>query len=101
MKLRVMADYKSSGIWIMEEVLPGFRHGMISHEALNLPKELSDKFNKWIETKWTWLSKKPSKEEVEEFNRVGSQLAQELKKFLGPEYYVEFESKPGEYTVIK
>lgn len=87
-KLRVMADYSSSGIWVMEPVL-GFRHGMIDCRSLGLPEELSNRFKDWIEMYDNNLNEKDLK--LEEFDRIGLQLAKDLKKFLGPETYVEYE----------
>lgn len=48
LRLRVMADYLSSGIWIMKPVGP-FRHAMISHKKIRLPADLAQQFNDWIE----------------------------------------------------
>jgi len=66
MKLRVMADVHSSGIWEIAPVSSRERHTMIDYEELGLPQELVDTFSDWIESYWL---------------------------FLGNDYYVEFEAE--------
>jgi hypothetical protein len=87
-KLRVMADYGSSGIWVMEPVGP-FRHGMIRHGSLGLPKELSSRFDEWIRLYWKRTEETPF--DVNRFNQIGKALARELKQFAGPDVYIEFQ----------
>ncbi|MEO8609198.1 MAG: hypothetical protein ABI690_15010 [Chloroflexota bacterium] len=89
LRLRVMAEYMSSGIWVIGE-RGAFRHGMIEHASLKLPTNLAQAFNDWIE----WYEDNLSTDEVifdiEKFNAEGLRLATELKKFLGSDVYVEF-----------
>lgn len=93
-KLRVMADYHSSGIWVIEPML-GFRHGMISHEDLGLLANLSNKFKKWIETYNARLNNQDF--DIKEFDHKGLELAKELKSFVGPSIYVEYEPEESDY----
>lgn len=94
MKLRVMAEYDSSGIWVIGQIGP-FRHGMISHTDLGLPPELARRFDQWIEYYDARLADTVPEYahlefNAEEFNRMGRALARELKALVGPECYVEF-----------
>ena len=94
MRLRVMAEYGSSGIWVIEQVGP-FRHGMISHVSLGLPQELARRFDQWINDYDARLADMVPEYahmefDAEEFNRIGRALARELKTLTGPEGYVEF-----------
>lgn len=93
-KLRVMAEYGSSGIWVIGAVGP-FGHGMISHEALGLSSDLSRRFDDWVEMYLDWITK--GELDVERFNATGRILAKELKQAVGPNTYVEFvpESQDG------
>ncbi len=84
--LRVMAEHASSGIWGIGQVGP-FRHGMVSHSRLKLPQLLSARFNSWIEMYETGTA------DVEEFNKCGIQLARDLKVFLGPTVYIEYQGE--------
>lgn len=93
MKLRVMADYESSGIWVIDLKFVPFRHRMIKHESLKLPKELSQKFTDWIRVYWKNYEDHVNFD-VEKFDKQGLELAQELKSFLGKNYYVEYEGWP-------
>lgn len=93
MKLRVMADYASSGIWVIDSKFSPWRHGMIEHESLKLPKELAQEFTEWI--KWYWQNYEDHKNfDVKGFNKQGLELAQKLKSFLGEDYHVEYEGEP-------
>jgi len=82
-----MADYGSSGIWVIETIGP-FRHGMVWYESLGIPADLSDRFKAWIAAYWQRLEE--DKFKVREFNALGRRLAMELKGFFGPDTYVEF-----------
>ena len=55
MKLRVMADVNSSGIWEIFPASSQERHIMVDYEALGLPKKLADRFNAWIESYWKYI----------------------------------------------
>lgn len=94
-KLRVMADYSSSGIWVID---PGkfapWRHGMISYEVFGLPEELSIRFSDWIKI----YDKNLSNEGLDkDFDKIGLQLARELKKFLGQDVYIEYEPQKSSF----
>lgn len=87
LKLRVMAEYGSSGIWgIGQQGL--WRHGMIEHSALGLPADLAQRFEQWIDFYDTRLA--DNNFDTAAFNRVGKTLALELKTHLGAAVYVEF-----------
>jgi len=89
-KLRVMAEYESSGIWVIEPVGP-FRHGMIRHEALDVPSGLSSQFREWIDLYWQRIDEDiSSDEDTKKFNQTGRTLAKALKDYLGPNVYVEY-----------
>lgn len=88
---RVMAEYSSSGIWGNTEAGP-FRHLMIPHKLINLPSDLSARFNKWIEMYENGLPQS----QTEEFNKTGLQLARDLKKFLGPNASVEYQGETAQ-----
>src|SRR5437870_697333 len=89
LRLRVMAEYASSGIWVMESIKP-FRHGMVSHGSLNLPSDLAERFNGWIEQYYDNLGMDGVELDVKKFNAEGISLAREKKAFLGPDVYIEF-----------
>lgn len=98
--LRVMAEYSSSGIWVIGGGFKPFRHGMIEHNELDLPGELARRFDAWIEAYETL-----SGEQVPEFNRTGLALASDLKRTLGGGVYVEFANEDaggglGETVVV-
>ena len=86
-KLRVMADYGSSGIWADGDIGP-FRHGMVEHADLSLPQALADAFDAWIERYWN--RKVWNASELEAFNSTGRALAGELKSFA-PSAVVSFQ----------
>lgn len=88
-RLRVMAEYASSGIWVIEAVGP-FRHGMIEHAALHLPAALARDFENWIEQYYDRLGIDGAVFNVEAFNSEGLRLATELKTFLGTDVSVEY-----------
>jgi hypothetical protein len=95
--LRVMAEYTSSGIWVTEPH-GVFRHGMVSHQALGLPLDLSTQFNDWIESYWGTLDDTLN---VEQFNHRGKLLARALKRHVGKTTKVLFvyEACDGESSV--
>jgi hypothetical protein len=95
-KIRVMADYGSSGIWgFSDNQSKAFRHGMLEHSDLKLPDTLCKQFEKWIHEyeKYNLEDKLNRKK----FNENGLKLAKSLKDHLGEDVYVEFqgESKDG------
>jgi hypothetical protein len=86
-----MAEYGSSGIWVIEPSGP-FRHGMIEHRRLGLPKDLAARFEAWIESYWRILDKsvpfdKPA------FVAEGRELARALKRFVGADVRVVYASE--------
>lgn len=87
LKLRVMAEYCSSGIWLIGRH-GVWRHSMIEHSSLRLPTDLSSRFEQWIDLYITQLDN--ANFDTESFNCTGRALAKELKSHLGAEVYVEF-----------
>jgi hypothetical protein len=83
--LRVMAEYCSSGIWVIGKV-GCFRHGMIEHSNLRLPPDLAQRFEQWIEL---YDENSAANFNVDNFNSIGRELAQDLKNYMGTES-VEF-----------
>ena|SRR5689334_1042564 len=79
--LRVMAEYGSSGIWVVEPHGP-FRHGMVEHRRLGLPEELAAGFRQWIEDYWKVLDQTVTFD-VAQFNNKGRRLAESLKRHVG------------------
>ena len=88
LKLRVMADYGTSGIWADGEIGP-IRHGMVKHADLSLPSDLAASFDAWIETYWT--RKAWGQLDTESFNQTGRGLAVQLKAFVGGAVVVSFQ----------
>ncbi len=80
-RLRVMADYGSSGIWVVKSFGP-FRHGMIKHRSLGLPDELARGFREWIDQYWKILDAHADFDSVA-FNVEGRRLARALKEHVG------------------
>ena len=83
--LRVMAEYSSSGIWVIGGGPGPFRHRMIEHAELRLPADLAQRFDAWVEAYETL-----DDASAQAFNRAGLQLATELKQVLGSGVSVEF-----------
>lgn len=92
--LIVLAEYGSSGIWTRET--NGV--GMVEHEEIHLPPELSQRFNHWIEL---YYSRLPPERRgsafgesdpipLDQFNAIGRNLARELKAFVGPDVIVQY-----------
>ena len=88
-RLRVMAEYGTSGIWVAESV-GTFRHGMIDHKKLGLPDALAERFGAWIERYWARLR---DNFDPKAFNTEGRALAVALKGFVGPETEVVYEGE--------
>lgn len=88
LKLRVMADYGSSGIWADGEIGP-FRHGMVEHVSLSLPPSLAAAFDTWIERYWG--RKTLSQSDNDSFNQTGRALAGQLKTFVDGSAVVSFQ----------
>lgn len=95
-KLRVMAEYGSSGIWAVSTRADGglFRHGMVEHAALGLSAELAANFEAWIRR---YEEEAPSGLlEVEDFNREGLSLATRLAAFVGSDRVVEYQGEAAD-----
>ena len=88
LKLRVMADYGTSGIWADGDIGP-FRHGMVRHSDLSLPSDLSSAFDAWIDR--YWARKQWGQSDNESFNQTGRALAIQLKAFVGEATVVSFQ----------
>lgn len=95
MKIRVMADYDSSGIWAFSDPpARGFRHGMLEHRRLKLPKALSHAFDLWIRR---YEDEAPQDLlDIDSFNGEGLRLATLLKQHLGPARHVEYQGEHAE-----
>lgn len=78
-RLRVMAEYGSSGIWVAEQT-GLFRHGMVEHATLALPPALAARFDAWIEA-YTEGLQRPLDDVA--FNAEGVSLARALKAHCG------------------
>ncbi len=74
-----MAEYCSSGIWVIGKV-SYFRHGMIEHSSLKLPPDLAKRFEQWIEL---YDENSAANFNLYQFNNIGRGLAQDLKNHLG------------------
>jgi hypothetical protein len=86
LKLRVMAEYGSSGIWAVGRV-GMFRHGMLEHADLSLSNDLAQRFDRWIQL---YESKLSGEFDVDRFNHIGRELARDLKLHIGVLGHVEF-----------
>jgi len=89
-KLKVMADFSSSGIW------DGETGHMIDHEDLSLDGGLIDEFEKWIyyyseSYKSDYSTLKEGK--AEKLNKWGRELAQKLKDKLGNGYEITYQGE--------
>jgi hypothetical protein len=99
MKIRVMADYGSSGIWAFSDPpSKAFRHGMLEHHRLKLPKALSDAFDLWIQRYEDEAPKDGF--DVNDFNAEGLHLATLLKQHLGQNRHVEYQGEGREGSVL-
>ena len=87
-RLRVMAEYGSSGIWIVQNN-GMFRHSMVEHSALNMPPKLSKKISHWIEGYEQKLLLDFAFD-TDGFNAEGRQIARELFDFMNGKSEVEF-----------
>lgn len=91
-KVRVMAEYGSSGLWGFSDGPAGaFRHGMLEHHRLKLPRELSDRLDRWI-LFYEDQSLLPQTD-VAALNAEGLQLAQQVQQHLGPTRHVEYQGE--------
>jgi hypothetical protein len=88
--LRVWPEWCSSGIW--SPPYPGSRSagGMVDYQNLPLRADLVGRFEAWQAV----YDESPPCGSVDldwdDFNRVGMELARELKRSLGPRVYVEY-----------
>lgn len=83
-KLRVLAEYESSGIWLSSQ--GGV--GEVKHEELGLPRDLSERFDNWIFLYSERLTERRISRD--QFNAMGRSLAKDLKAFVGPDVTVEY-----------
>ena len=97
--LRVMAEYGSSGIWVVEPRGP-FRHGMIEHQTLGLPADLAAAFDRWIEAYFMVLDDHESFD-VAGFNAEGRRLASLLKQVVGPDTRVLHASEAADGSLAQ
>jgi hypothetical protein len=81
LRLRVMAEYTSSGICVIKPIGP-FRHGMIEHKALRLPAKLAQEFNAWIEWYWDNLIEDGPALDRAKYSLAGLDLTQKLKDWI-------------------
>jgi hypothetical protein len=92
LKIRVMPEYGSSGIWGFSDAPSrAFRHGMLEHRKLKLPRELSDRLDRWI-VFYEDQSLLPQTD-VATLNAEGLQLAQRVQQHLGPARHVEYQGE--------
>lgn len=92
LKIRVMAEYGSSGIWgFSEGGMGGWRHGMLAHYRLKLPLDISDRLDEWIRVYEDQCPKDLL--DYEAFNEEGLKLARQIKAFLGPNRHVEYQGE--------
>lgn len=97
---RVWPEFGSSGIWMIEEPLQKTAGSMVTHESLCLPKDLVQRFNTWIEWHFQCMpDRQGDKFDWVSFEKVGYQLARDLKDFLGYEVYVEYDEKVVPFTL--
>jgi len=89
-----MAEYGSSGIWVVEPQGP-FRHGMIEHRSLDLPEDLARGFREWIQYYWKILDA-PMEFDAKTFNEEGHRLTRALKRHVGPDTKVLFVHERGD-----
>ena len=93
-RYRVMAYHNSSGVYKLGPEGSSTQI-MISHDMLKLPPELVTRFELWIR-----LFENRRKTNYEEFRAMGLNLARELKRFLGPDVYVEYRGDSPEGTLM-
>ena len=95
LKIRVMAEYGSSGLWGFGETDNGpFRHGMLEYRALDLPDELCAGFRRWIQR---YEDENLSHRlDPAAFNAEGLRLAGLLKRYLGTNQHVEYQGESPE-----
>lgn len=99
MKIRVMAEYGSSGIWAFSDPpTKGFRHGMLEHHRLKLPKALSESFDLWIQRYEDNILQ--DRLDTGSFNAEGLRLATLLKQHLGPNRHVEFQGEDRDGSLL-
>jgi hypothetical protein len=96
-KLRVMAEYASSGIWVVKSVGP-FRHVMVEYDSLKLPKDLAQRFERWIR-KYEFPKGAQAEAGIQEFNKEGRVLAVELKKHVGEGTRVFYVPEKGDGSI--
>lgn len=95
LKIRVMAEYGSSGLWGFRDQDSGpFRHGMLEYSALGLPDDLCDGFRRWIQRYED--DNLSHRLDHAAFNAEGLRLASLLKRCLGTNQHVEYQGESPE-----
>jgi hypothetical protein len=94
-RLRIWPEWDSSGIWHPQM---GSQPGegavsMVSHAALGLPDQLSERFNRWIGWYDEYLPEKPDQFPWEDFRKEGRELAFALARVVGDAYPIEYEGQ--------
>ena len=93
--IRIMAEYASSGLWVVESSGP-FRHGMISAHHLGLTPSLEIALNQWIALYHACQS--PDFNTCA-FNQEGRRLALEVKRQLGERARVFFVAENADGSI--
>lgn len=98
--IRVMAEYGSSGVWGFSKNPSGlFKHGMMEHSELHMPRELQERFERWIQEYET--KNLNGTLNMDTFNAEGLERARLLKTFLGPDTYVEYQGEAKDGGLLK
>lgn len=101
--IKVMADYCSSGLWVLES------GGMIEYDGLKkLPKTLIKELELWIryyDECWTSDYSRPKKRKLPKLNSWGRKIACEIKKIY-PNMKIEhwgegYDDKKDKFKVLK
>jgi len=92
--LRVWCDWCSTGIWVIDEPMQKTAGANADYEDYDLPDWLVARFDYW--TDW-WNSWEPwqTRDAEEDYlmDAYVLSLAMDLKRVLGPDYYVEVAGK--------
>lgn len=90
-KIYVWEEWGSSGLWILDDEEPRGVGGNVSYEEFNLPKDLVQRFEYWIN--WHDAIRPEWSDEKNNFDRFlfdayGMSLSIDLKRFLGDKHRV-------------
>lgn len=99
LKIRVMAEYGSSGVWGYREGSDGmFRHAMLECADLKLPRDLCNALESWIRR---YEDDNPKDTlDTASFNAEGLHLASLIKSHLGPERHVEYQGEAADGSLL-